>query len=85
MQPIQQLLTHEIEVESATTAKATWAMADLIVLGDSAVPEQQPGDALPPSRTRRGWGHYHVTYRKVDSRWLIATRTQTRTRLEFTY
>jgi hypothetical protein len=84
VQPIQQLLTHEIEVESATIAKAIWAMADLIVLGDSAIPEQQPGDALPPFRTRRGWGQCHVTYRKVDGRWL-ATRTQTRTRLEFTY
>jgi hypothetical protein len=33
----------------------------------------------------RGWGQYHVTYRKVDGSWFIATRTQTRTRLEFTY
>ncbi len=33
----------------------------------------------------RGWGHYHVTYRKENGRWLIATRTLTRTRLEFTY
>ena len=60
-------------------------MADLIVRGDSAIPEHQPGDALPPFRTRRGWGHYHVNYRKVDGRWLIAARTQTRTRLGFTY
>jgi len=85
VQPIHQLLTHEIEIESATTAKAIWAMADLIFRGDSAIPEQQPGDALPPFRALRGWGHYHVTYRKVDGQWLIATRTQTRTRLEFTY
>ncbi|MEH1168265.1 nuclear transport factor 2 family protein [Micromonospora sp. CPCC 205539] len=85
VQPIHQLFTHEIEIESASTAKAVWAMADLIFRGDSAIPEQKPGDALPPFRTMRGWGHYHVTYRKVDGRWFIATRTQTRTRFEFTY
>ena len=85
VQPIHQLLTHEIEVESATTARAVWAMADLIFRGDSALPERTPGDARPPFRVMRGWGHYHVTYRKVNGRWLIATRTQTRTRLEFTY
>ena len=85
VQPIHQLLTHEIEVESATTARAVWAMADLIFRGDSALPERTPGDARPPFRVMRGWGHYHVTYRKENGRWLIATRTLTRTRLEFTY
>jgi hypothetical protein len=85
VQPIHQLLTHEIDVESPTTARAVWAMADLIFRGDSAVPEQEQGEALPPYRAMRGWGHYHVTYRKVAGQWRIATRTQTRTRLEFTY
>ena len=85
VQPIHQQLTHEIEIESPTTAKAVWAMADLIFRGDSAIPERKPGEPLPPFRTMRGWGHYHVTYRKENGRWLIATRTLTRTRLEFTY
>jgi hypothetical protein len=85
VQPIHLLLTHEISVESSTTASATWAMADLIFRGDSAIPEPSPTGGLPPFRTMRGWGHYLVTYRKVDDRWQIATRTQTRTRLEFTY
>jgi hypothetical protein len=31
----------------------------------------------------RGWGHYHSTYVKVDGRWLIKERFQTRTRLVF--
>jgi hypothetical protein len=84
VQPLHQLLTHEIDVESKTTAKAVWAMADLIFRGESAIPSQKPGDAHPPFRTMRGWGHYHVTYRKVDGEWLIATREQTRTRLEYT-
>jgi hypothetical protein len=85
VQPIHQLFTHEITIESPTTASAVWAMADLIFRGDSAIPEQKPGDVLPPFRTMRGWGHYHVTYRKVDDRWLITSRVQTRTRLDFTY
>lgn len=56
VQPIHQLLTHEIDIESPTTAKAVWAMADLIFRGDSAVGEPGPDDILPPhprSRTRR--------------------------------
>ena len=85
VQPIHLLLTNEIEIESDERAKAIWAMADLIFRGDSAIPSPDPASPLPPFRTMRGWGHYHVTYRKVDGEWLIATRTQTRTRLEFTY
>jgi SnoaL-like domain len=85
VQPIHQLLTNEIDIESATTAKAVWAMADLIFRGDSAIPAADPAGALPPFRTMRGWGHYHVTYQKIDGEWFMATRTQTRTRLEFTY
>ncbi len=82
---VHQLFTQEIDVESATTATAVWAMADLIFRGDGAVPERKPGDALPPFRTMRGWGHYHVTYRKAGGRWFIATRVLSRTRLEFGY
>ncbi len=85
VQPIHQLLTHEIDIESPTTAKAVWAMGDLIFRGDSAIPEPGADDTLPPFRTMRGWGHYHVTYVKIDGQWFIATRTQTRTRLEFSY
>lgn len=70
VQPIHQLFTHEIDITSPITASAVWAMADLIYR-DGAV-------------GMRGWGHYHVTYTKTDGQWLIATRTQTRTRLEFT-
>lgn len=83
VQPLHQLLTHEIDVETPDIASAVWAMADLIFRGDSAISEPTPGDTLPPFRTMRGWGHYHVTYRRVDGGWRIATRTQTRTRLEF--
>jgi hypothetical protein len=67
VQPIHQLFTHEIDIESPSSASAVWAMADLIFRGDGVT---------------RGWGHYRVTYSKVDGQWLIATRTLTRTRLD---
>jgi SnoaL-like domain len=85
VQPIHQLFTHEIDIESSTSAKGIWAMADLIFRGDSAMPVPGPNDKRLPFRTMRGWGHYHVIYRKVDGQWLIASRTLTRTRLEYTY
>lgn len=84
VQLVHQLFTHEIDIESPTTAKAVWAMADLIFRGEGAMPTRAPNDPLPPFRTMRGWGHYHVSYRRVEGQWLIATRTLTRTRLEYT-
>lgn len=85
VQPIHQLFTHEIDIESPTDAKGVWAMADLIFRGDSAISAPSKSDKRLPFRTMRGWGHYHVAYRKVDAQWLIASRTLTRTRLEYTY
>jgi hypothetical protein len=85
VQPIHQMFTHEIDIESPTAAKAVWAMADLIFRGDSSIPVPSSSDERVPFRTMRGWGHYHVVYRKIDGEWLIASRTLTRTRLEYTY
>ena len=79
--PIHMLLTSEIDMLSATTAHAIWAMADLIFRNDE--PPTDSSD-IPPFRTMRGWGHYHVDYTKVDGAWQISKRIQTRTRLEFT-
>jgi hypothetical protein len=84
VQPLHQLFTHEIDVETPDRARAVWAMADLIFRGDTAPRPEAGDDVLPPFRVMRGWGHYHVTYRKVRDQWFIATRVQTRTRLEFT-
>lgn len=84
VQPIHLLLTHEIEIESPDSASAIWALSDFIFRSDDAVPEAQPGDTIPPFTSMRGWGHYHVTYRKLQDRWLIDSRWQSRTRLEFT-
>ncbi|RYE41812.1 MAG: nuclear transport factor 2 family protein [Hyphomicrobiales bacterium] len=83
--PLHQLLTSEIDVLSPTTAKAIWAMADIVIRGDDAIPEPGAAGDVPPFRTMRGYGHYHVTYAKIDGAWYIATRRQTRTRLEFTF
>ncbi|MEU6322749.1 nuclear transport factor 2 family protein [Streptomyces sp. NPDC047009] len=85
VQPIHHLFTHEIEITSPTSARAVWAMADLVVWSDGVAPAvEQPGFSAPPSRVMRGWGHYHVTYVNVRGQWLISTRIQTRTRLEVT-
>src|SRR6185437_11619480 len=54
VQPIHQLLTHEIEIESAVTAKAIWAMADLIFRGDSAVPRNAGMGPLPRHLSQGG-------------------------------
>lgn len=83
--PLHQLLTSEIEVLSPTTAKAIWAMADIVIRGEDAIPKPGTAGSVPPFRTMRGYGHYHVTYTKVDGTWYIANRRQTRTRLEYTY
>ena len=80
VQPIHMLLTSEIDIQTPTTAHAIWAMADLIFRNDEPVADSTD---IPPFRTMRGWGHYHVDYVKVDGSWQISKRVQTRTRLEF--
>ena len=62
--------TAEIEIISPTTARGIWAMEDII---DS------------PSVNRRGQGHYHETYEKVDGRWYIKTLRLTRLRIVETH
>ena len=82
--PIHLLLTSEIDILSPTTAHGIWAMADLIFRNDEPPVQADATSDIPAFKTMRGWGHYHVTYRKVAGEWFIATREQTRTRLEFT-
>ena len=53
----------EIELTSATTASAVWAMSDRIDDG---------------TRVVTGWGHYEETYVKVDGAWKIRTMQLTR-------
>jgi uncharacterized protein (TIGR02246 family) len=63
----------EIEVTSATTASAIFAMEDRIWW-----PEGSRRRAL------HGWGHYHETYEKPEGKWLIKTLRLTRLRVEQT-
>lgn len=67
-------LTAEIEILGTDTARAIWAMQDVIEWADR--------------HPREGWkaitgrGHYHETYRREDGQWRIATLSLTRLRLD---
>lgn len=65
--------TPQIELTSDTTARGVWAMEDRLWWANGEVEEHL-----------HGWGHYHETYRKVDRRWLISSRTLTRIRVDVT-
>ena len=77
------LLTSEIEILSPSTAKGIWAMADLIFRNEDPPPSSDEMSNIPPFKTMRGWGHYHVDYMRNDGAWYISKRVQTRARLEF--
>ena len=51
----------EIDILSATEAKAIWPMSDMLILPEGS-----------PFRIFRGWGYYTETYTR-DDRWRIAT------------
>lgn len=63
----------EVEITSPTTAKAIFAMEDLVYW-----PVESPFELM------HGWGHYHETYAKIENRWLIKTLVLTRLRVENT-
>lgn len=62
----------EIEITSATTAKAVWPMEDVIR-------HLSAGEGRP----FKGYGHYHETYVRIDGAWRIKTSKLTRLRVEF--
>ncbi|UGU31497.1 nuclear transport factor 2 family protein [Mycolicibacterium smegmatis] len=61
--------TPEIDLTSGTTASGIWAMEDMLFFPD--------GSEL------HGAGHYHETYEKRDSTWVITSLHLTRTLLKF--
>ncbi len=63
----------EVEVTSPTSARAIFAMEDLIFWPEGL-----------RHKTMHGWGHYHETYEKVGGKWLIKTLKLTRLRVENT-
>jgi hypothetical protein len=78
---IHQLFTAEIEILTASTAKAVWAMADLIFREGESTTTTEAN--LPTFTVMRGWGHYHNEYERTATGWLISDSLQTRTRLVF--
>jgi hypothetical protein len=63
----------EVEVVSAVTARAIFAMEDLIWWPKGS-----------PRKTLHGWGHYHETYENVEGKWRIKTLRLTRLRVDET-
>ncbi|MBX7430750.1 nuclear transport factor 2 family protein [Mycobacterium sp. Y57] len=63
---VHQVHAPEIDLTSPTTARAVWALEDVV--------------RLAPGVNLRGYGHYHETYEKVDGHWLITASTLTRLR-----
>ncbi len=61
----------EIEITGETTARAIWAMEDLIL--------NAPGE---PNLRMNGTGHYHDTYVKLADGWAIETTRITRLHLQ---
>ena len=66
--------TPEIEILSPTTARAIWAMQDMVSLPEGAL--------STGFREIRGWGHYHETYAKSAEGWRISSLKLTRLKLE---
>jgi hypothetical protein len=63
---VHQVHAPEVELTSATTARGTWALNDIV--------------RLLPALTLNGYGHYHETYEKSDVQWRIKTSKLTRLR-----
>jgi uncharacterized protein (TIGR02246 family) len=61
----------EVEVTSPTTARAIFAMEDLIWWPEGS-----------RRRTLHGWGHYHESYVKIAGKWLIKTLRLTRLHID---
>lgn len=66
--------TAEIEIITADTAQAIWAMQDVIEWED-----RHPREGW---KAITGHGHYHETYRRERGEWRIATLSLTRLRLD---
>lgn len=62
----------EIELTSATTAAAVWAMEDHLWWPEGG-----------PLVSMHGYGHYHDTYRRTDDGWRISSSRLTRLRVDF--
>jgi hypothetical protein len=66
----------EIEILSATEARARWSMTDRLWVEDEA-------RSRLPFRTLEGWGVYHDTYVRTEAGWRIAATRLERTKVIF--
>ena len=74
---VHQGLGGEVEIEADGSARAIWAMQDII--------EWQDRHPRTGWKSILGRGHYHETYRIEDGAWRIATLTLTRLSLDVTW
>lgn len=63
---VHQVHAPEISLTSATTARGTWALADVV--------------RLIPMVTLKGYGHYDEKYEKADGQWRLKSSRLTRLR-----
>ncbi|WP_181800979.1 nuclear transport factor 2 family protein [Streptomyces shenzhenensis] len=77
---IHHLFSDEIDIHSATGARGTWSMEDIITR-----PENSEVNPDFPFKGMHGFGHYHAEFVRTDGTWYIAELKQTRLRLDFTY
>jgi len=71
---VHQGFMDEIDIIDPLNATGIWAMQDVIEWAD-----RHPTQGW---KAITGRGHYHETYRKIDSAWRIASLTLTRLRLD---
>jgi hypothetical protein len=65
---VHQVQQPELDLVSATAARGTWAMQDVV--------------RFVPGLTLHGFGHYHETYERTGAGWLISSSRLTRLREE---
>ena len=74
-QTVHQVKHHEIELLTPTTARAIWAVEDIVTFSD-------PVDS--PSAVIHGYGYYHERYEKTDGEWRITGYRLERLKLDYT-
>ncbi|MEV0846288.1 nuclear transport factor 2 family protein [Streptomyces sp. NPDC049954] len=77
---VHHLFSDEIDVETETSARAVWAMEDLIKRPASTGP-----DGRPRFTSMHGFGHYRPRFTKVDGVWKISELVLTRVRMDIAY
>jgi hypothetical protein len=72
-QSVHHVYCPELDILSETEARGIWAMDDMITFENGQ-----------PFKMKRGWGHYHETYRFTHDRWHVSSIRLTRLKIEIT-